>query len=418
MKRIISVLITIVMIFTLAFQGSFASAISADKAYEAVGKTIYESTSKSPVYGTEWHILGLARSDYADCKETFAAYYNDVVKTLKAGKGSLSESKYTEYSRTITAVTAIGYDARSTGGYNMVSKLLDRTKVLRQGLNGPIWALIALNTGGYAAESKYKEIAAEYINDILDAEKQSGGWSLNKSETAADADITGMALTALAPYYNSDNRVKAAADRALLWLSQVQNDDGTYSSWGSKNSESCSQVITALTALGINPDEDARFIKNGKSVLDGLLSFYTDGGFKHIASEKKLNAMATEQGYYALCAYFRFISGRTSLYDMSDVTLTVVNPPAKTKITSVKSTSKRTAKLTWSRVGTATGYQIKYSSRKSMTGAKTATTTAVSKKITKLKSGTKYYFKVRAYRSFNGSRIYGSWSTAKSIRIK
>ena len=128
--------------------------------------------------------------------------------------------------------------------------------------------------------------------------------------------------------------------------------------------------------------------------------------------------MATEQGYYALCAYFRFASGRTSLYDMSDVTLAAVTPPAKAKITSAKSISKRTAKLTWSKVRTAAGYQIKYSSRKSMTGAKTVTTTALSKKITKLQSGKRYYFKVRAYRSFNGSRIYGSWSTAGNIRIR
>ena len=254
-------------------------------------------------------------------------------------------------------------------------------------MNGPIWALIALNTDGYADSSaEFKKTAKEYISYILDAEKDGGGWSLNSSETNADADITAMALTALAPYYKEDSRVKESADRAVLWLSENQNSDGTYSSWGTVNSESCAQVTVALTSLGIDPNKDERFIKNGKSVLDGLLGFYTDGGFKHV-STGKLNAMATEQGYYALTAYFRFTGGKTSLYDMSDTGDATPAALTKAKIVSVKSVSKKTVKITWNKVKTAKGYQIKYSAKKNMTDAKTATSGSLSKKKTQLKSG-------------------------------
>ena len=418
MKRIISVLVTAVMIFTLAFQCSFAAQVTAEEVYSSTGKTIYENTAKSPAYGSEWHILGLARSEYAGCDEMFEKYYEDVVKTLKDSKGVLSNNKYTEYSRVIVAVKAIGRNPKNTGGYDMTAKLLEKEKVTRQGLNGPIWALIALNTGGYAdSTTEFKKITKEYISYILDAEKDGGGWSLNSSEINADVDITGMALTALAPYYKENRNVREAADRALAWLSEVQKDDGAYASWGTVNSESCAQVIVALTSLGIDPNKDERFIKNGKSVLDGLLGFYTDGGFKHV-STGKLNAMATEQGYYALTAYFRFAGGKTSLYDMSDTGDATPAALTKAKIVSVKAVSEKGIKITWNKVRTAKGYQIKYSTKKNMTAAKTVTSGTLSKKITKLRSGKRYYFKVRAYKTADGSRIYGGWSSIKSVKVK
>ena len=422
MKRIISVLVTAVMIFTAAFQCSFAAQVTAEEAYSSTGKTIYENTvqniAKESAYGSEWHILGLARSQYAGCDEIFEKYYEDVVKKIKDSKGVLSKNKYTEYSRVIVAVKAIGRNPKNTGGYDVTAKLLEKENVAIQGLNGPIWALIALNTDGYADSSaEFKKTAKEYISYILDAEKDGGGWSLNSSETNADADITGMALTALAPYYKGDSRVKEAADRALAWLSEVQKDDGAYASWGTVNSESCAQVTVALTSLGIDPNKDERFIKNGKSVIDGLLGFYTDGGFKHV-STGKLNAMATEQGYYALTAYFRFTGGKTSLYDMSDTGDATPVALTKAKIVSVKSVSKKGVKITWNKVKTAKGYQIKYSAKKNMKGAKTATSGSLSKKITKLKPGKRYYFKVRAYKTADGSRIYGGWSSAKSVKVK
>lgn len=422
MKRIISVLVTAVMIFTAAFQCSFAAQVTAEEAYSSTGKTIYENTvqniAKESAYGSEWHILGLARSEYAGCDEIFEKYYEDVVKVLKENSGVLSKKKYTEYSRVIAAVKAIGRNPKNTGGFDVTAKLLEKENVAIQGLNGPIWALIALNTDGYADSSaEFKKTAKEYISYILDAEKDGGGWSLNSSETNADADITGMALTALAPYYKEDSRVKEAADRALAWLSEVQKDDGAYASWGTVNSESCAQVTVALTSLGIDPNKDERFIKNGKSVIDGLLGFYTDGGFKHV-STGKLNAMATEQGYYALTAYFRFTGGKTSLYDMSDTGDATPAALTKAKIVSVKSVSKKGVKITWNKVKTAKGYQIKYSAKKNMTDAKTATSGSLSKKITKLKPGKRYYFKVRAYKTADGSRIYGGWSSTKSVKVK
>ena len=71
--------------------------------------------------------------------------------------------------------------------------------------------------------------------------------------------------------------------------------------------------------LGIDPATDPRFVKSGGSALDALLRYYVDGGgFRHLL-EGERDGMATEQGYYALTAYFRFRNGQTALYDMTDV---------------------------------------------------------------------------------------------------
>lgn len=115
-------------------------------------------------------------------------------------------------------------------------------------------------------------------------------------------------------------------DAALTFLAGAQNDDATFSEipGTDASAESTAQVIVALTALGIDPTADSRFVKSGVSVVDALCGFYvTGGGFRHLMADKTVDGMATEQGYYALAAYYRLLAQKTSLYDMSDVTVTV-----------------------------------------------------------------------------------------------
>lgn len=128
--------------------------------------------------------------------------------------------------------------------------------------------------------------------------------------------MTAMALTALAPY-RERGEVAEAIEGALQCLSEMQLENGCFASWGSENSESCAQVIVALTALGIDPQKDARFLKNGRSVLDALCDFVLDDGFYHSAELVEVNGMATEQAYYALTAYARFRDGKSRLFDMT-----------------------------------------------------------------------------------------------------
>jgi hypothetical protein len=200
----------------------------------------------------------------------------------------------------IRRVSAIGKDPTDVAGYNLLTPLGDYDKTIWQGLNGPIWALIALDSGSYAMP---KNTAAAtqatrqmYVDRILTSQLADGGWSLTGtggSSESADPDITGMALQALAKY-TSDNKVQAAVDKALTCMSGKQASDGGFSSgWGGASSESVVQMLVCLCELGISID-DTRFVKNGHTLLDSLLTYrHTDGSFRHTDSGVGSNQMAS-----------------------------------------------------------------------------------------------------------------------------
>ncbi len=293
----------------------------------------------APGYGTlggEWTVLTLARAGYSVPADYYSGYYNRIENIVTENEGVLpnSRNKKTEYSRLIMALSAIGKDSTAVAGYDLTAWLSGMSQVTKQGINGPIFALIALDTNGYeipdieetAVITGYtggaddQTTRQKFIQYILDREikkdtADAGGWALSGNNP--DPDITAMALQALAPY-RSDGAVAAAVDRAVTVLSTMQREDGGFASWGSVNAESCAQVIVALTALGIDPVADSRFVKNGNSVVSALLKFYVEGGgFKHTASGS-LDGMATDQAGYALVAYDRFVKGENRLYDMRD----------------------------------------------------------------------------------------------------
>ncbi len=291
----------------------------ADSVYKTTGDYLAKlGTPGVGSIGGEWMALGLARSG----RTVPEGYYDAVVKYVKDNidsNGRLDKNKATENARIILALTAIGKDVTNVGGHDLLAGLNEMSYLSKQGINGAIFTLIALDSHNYTPAGDVTR--DKLVQAILDAQiSGDGGWSLDGKN--ADVDMTAMAIQALAAYYKSNSSAKKAVDKGLSWLSSVQQNDGGFTSWGAANSESCAQVIVALTALGINPAKDSRFIKNGVSVLDALCSFAVNGGgFKHLATETSANGMATEQGFYALVAYYRLLNGQSSLYDMTDVKL-------------------------------------------------------------------------------------------------
>ncbi len=272
--------------------------------------------------GGEWVILGLARSGYDVPQSYWEGYYGAVERETASRKGVLDGRKYTEYSRVAIALTALGADPTDVAGYDLLAPLGDFEKTVWQGINGPIWALIALDAGNYdmpVNEGAGPQATRQmYVDEILSRQLVSGGWSFTgKAGDSADADLTGMALQALAKY-QAQPEVKAAVERALDCLSAMQEADGGYSSYGVPNAESAAQVVVALCELGIGLD-DPRFVKNGCSLLDSLMSYReSDGSFCHGRDGSGSNQMATEQGFYALVAALRAAQGKNSLYQMGD----------------------------------------------------------------------------------------------------
>lgn len=341
-KRALAAVLALTLVCSLSPAPSLAndeSALNFDSDASAAPASYGEILVETAVYlsasvpdpgvssiGGEWAVIGLARNGSLPA-DWVSTYYTNLVRTLRDAGGVLHRVKYTEYSRVVLALSSLGFDPTDVDGYDVLSPLGDFDQVCWQGVNGPIWALIALDSRGYdaptAPEGKRQTTRDALVDAVLDSEIAGGGWALSGS--VPDVDMTAMALTSLAPYRVSRADVAAAVERGLSVLSSLQGEDGGYGDAGSASSESCAQVVVALSSLGIDPASDARFAKAGGSVLDALCAFAVPGGgFKHVA-DGEVNGMATEQGFYALVAYERLLSGKMSLFDMSDVASAV--PP-------------------------------------------------------------------------------------------
>ena len=308
------------MIFSLPTT-SFSANSKESTCYQQTARLLAnQSPNGVSSIGGEWLVLGLARGNCSVSKDYYTNYKEKVVDVLKEKSGVLSTTKYTEYSRVILALTSIGEDVTGALGYNLLSYLADFTKVKRQGINGVVWALVALDSNNYSVptgDSTDATTREKLIDYILGKELSAGGWTLVGN--TPDPDVTAMAITALSKYYNSNKEVKSAVDKGIDVLSDIQKSSGNFSSGGVVNCESVSQVIVCLSSLGINPNTDKRFICDGKTLIDVLLGFSLGGGgFAH-QKGGDYNQMATEQGFYALVSYKRLLSKKTPLFDMTDV---------------------------------------------------------------------------------------------------
>ena len=313
MKRILSLVLVLLIISALPVSAMAAEDTTIREAFEATGD--YMAALGDPSAGStggEWMALGFARSG----RDVPDSYYDSVVAYVDEKideNGRLHATKCTTNCRFIVALTAIGKDPTDVGGHNLLAGLNDMGYIRKVGVSGVIWTLIAFDCGKYEMP---KGIDRETLVDtILDFQVPGGGWA--NSGNIADPDVTSMAIQALAPY-REEPEVQSALDDAVTVLAGMLDETGNFPSQYGASSESVSQVIVALCTLGIDPNTDARFVKNGMSALDGLLGYYVEGGgFKHIHSGK-IDGIATEQGYYALTAYFRMLEGKTPLYDMTD----------------------------------------------------------------------------------------------------
>lgn len=262
-----------------------------------------------------WPTLGLARLGYYDGLEK---YLTETEYYAAQDWQSISR-KVTDLERIALAIGAAQGDPRNFAGKDLIAEIYNFPNIQAQGLNGPIFALIALDSGNYVVPAEAKWSREDLLEIILSKQLPDGGFNL-RSTGSSDPDITAMALQALAPYYREGRaEVRTVVDEALATLSKLQDQDGHYISWGAVNSESTAQVIIALCSLGIDPDTDPRFIKNGRTLPVNLLQFRAeDGGFKHVL-DQGTDAMASEQALIALASYVRFKDGKTSLYDYSDI---------------------------------------------------------------------------------------------------
>ena len=266
----------------------------------SVQALINGNLTKNAGTGSEWYIFALSRygksydfSSYAKALEGYIAK-NDISNAVVRERYAL-------------AFAATGYNRE------YVEEVLD-SSVGELGIMSFVFGLHLLNNGYKSS----KHSVSSVTDKLLSLQFEDNGWALNGN--TADVDVTAMVIQSLAPQYSSSSKVKACVDKALTLLSSRQLASGGFTSYGKENPESSAQVMCALSALKINPFKDSRFIKNGKTMLDGMLKFrLADGSFIHVEGSG-YNHNATVQSLYCLVAVWRYMKGLSPIYTLGKTT--------------------------------------------------------------------------------------------------
>ncbi|MGI6169065.1 MAG: prenyltransferase/squalene oxidase repeat-containing protein [Christensenellales bacterium] len=288
----------------------------------------------------DWYAIAIGRLGYSDAYYAYLAMAEKNIVDRYKLDGGLDPSKATEWHRTGLAILSCGGDPTNLSeGINLVadgSYNRGKEKPLDiQGENGLFWGLIMMDALRYDIPDDAHDDRESILISIVENQKEDGRFG---STDISSSDPTAMALQALAPYYNSEERyeyerkadgriveqrVRDVIEDALDFISDVQQENGGFLSDGEESCESNAQIILALCALGIDPVEDARFIKNGITVVDAMMAFrQPDGGFAHSLADTpsnseagNSNAIASEQALLALAALTRFSQRLHTVFD-------------------------------------------------------------------------------------------------------
>ncbi|AVR00056.1 hypothetical protein OBCHQ24_13895 [Oceanobacillus iheyensis] len=258
--------------------------------------------------GSEWWVWGVAHTN----REIPDSYVESIEALVKDNEGEFRN--LFELEKIIIALSAAGKDASDINGINLIDKLATHSW-MEEGdpaINAAIYGLLAIDSAEFAVSEDFRTML---ITSILDKELEDGGWSFFGSNPSPD--ITGMALAALAPY-KEDPKVKTAIDRAVTYLSESQDAEGGYDIAfnGGDSSESVSQAIIGLAAVGADPTSPS-FTKEGGNLLQHLVKFkQEDGGYSHLLDGGSTD-MSTQQALLAFVAYQKLVNGTGSVYQFS-----------------------------------------------------------------------------------------------------
>lgn len=273
---------------------------------------------KQQSYGDEWAIFTTLRAGANVSQENLDKYYENIKSVLKDEK-KVKRMRATDYARVIITLEAMGKDPADVGGTNLLEKLYNNKSIEKDTSNCAIWALIGLDGWKSEIPSDALWTREKLINKILTFQTKDGGFGLIDDKTSS-IDMTGMALQSLAPYYNDSKypSVKKAVDKSLEYLKGQKTQNAGYTDAGTENSCSTAQVLTAVTALKIDPVKTENgFTSGNKNMITNLDSYKAESGFGW-QDNKKENGMATQQATYALVAYERMAENRAGLYDLTD----------------------------------------------------------------------------------------------------
>ncbi|MFK2795026.1 DUF4430 domain-containing protein [Bacillus cereus] len=280
--------------------------IPAKQLEEAISKTSDKMLQDG--IESDWVAVALSRSGKNVPIEAKLNYVKSVTEKVEK---RINRFSATDLARTIIMMNAMSADPKNVGGHNLVQKLYESDKV--NSVTGYAFALLAFDTKKYEipVESKWNRVAL--VEALLNNQHTDGGWTYNSSgskDNASSVDVTGMVLSALAPYQERSD-VKPAIQKAVAYLYNEQLQNGGFSADGQENSNSTAQAIIGLSLV---KDVDQNRLHKA---MQNLLSYQlSNGEFKWLPSDQNGNGMATEQ---ALLALLQFKEMGKSIYDWSNV---------------------------------------------------------------------------------------------------
>ncbi|WLR51912.1 DUF4430 domain-containing protein [Bacillus tianshenii] len=240
---------------------------------------------------SDWEAISLAQAG----NQVLHSYYEEAINKIQ-DVDDLGQA--TNYARLILLSVAAGENPENINGRNYVSELAAREDLTRY-INNATYSLIAFDSGDYTVDSSVKE---QLVQAILSVQNSDGGWSW--SGKISDPDMTAMTITALAPYYETD-QVKEAVNKAISWLSNVQQADGGFTVENGDPGATVAQVIIGIASVGYSPSSKA-FTKSEGNLVDYLAL---------IADEMKTDSsMLGYQGLQALTAYQHFTHNKERIY--------------------------------------------------------------------------------------------------------
>ncbi len=119
--------------------------------------------------------------------------------------------------------------------------------------------------------------------------------------------------------------------------------------------------------------------------------------------------------------YFKISAVCDGAYSEESGIISVCTRPSKAVIIKAASGKNGTASVKWKKQSAVSGYELSYSLKKFTGKGKTKklnVTKGTEKTLKKLKSGKKYYVRVRAYKKFGSEKIYGAYSKTFTVKIK
>lgn len=267
-------------------------------------------TSASDWLAMAYALAGL-NADFAAYSRRLEKYVRNAYKQ-DGGFGENNATRWHRIALTAAALgkdpTAFGADLIADGTYNFAG---DWTA---QGVNACIFALITLDSKPYTIPADSRYTREDLLQCILQAQNTDGGFGLGRD--SSDADITAMAVQALSTHTDRQDAAQAV-ENALEYLAENM---GAFGDFPSQSSETISQVIIALCAVGLDPQTAPRFAEGNVDLLQALEKYrLPDGSFAHTLQDSSGNLIATQQAMLAQIAVQKLRTDGTRLYDFSQI---------------------------------------------------------------------------------------------------